>query len=97
MLACDIATGRVLWERQVDGAISAILATANGVYVGSAGRWFYKLDEGSGRVEWHWRVAGEPIGIALEDKVVVALLLDHTIRAFKDGNGAQKRQQEKKS
>jgi outer membrane protein assembly factor BamB len=89
VLACDIATGRVLWERQVDGVVSALLPTPGGVYVGSAGLWFYKLEPGSGRVAWHWRVAGEPIGIAVEDKVVLTLMLDHTIRAFKDGNGAQ--------
>jgi outer membrane protein assembly factor BamB len=79
----------VLWERQVDGAISAVTAGAGAVYVGTAGRGFYALKDGSGKVSWHWRVAGEPIGIALDDRIVVTLLLDHTIRAFKTGNGAQ--------
>jgi PQQ-like domain len=89
LLACEVTTGRVLWERPVDGAVSAVLATPGAIYVGSAGRWFYKLEEKSGRVAWRWRVAGEPIGIAYDDKVVVTLMLDHTIRAFKDANGAQ--------
>jgi outer membrane protein assembly factor BamB len=89
LLACDVATGNVRWERQVDGAVSALLPTAGAIYVGSAGRWFYKIEEGSGRVAWHWRVAGEPMGIAFDDKVVVTLMLDHTMRAFKDGNGGQ--------
>jgi serine/threonine-protein kinase len=89
LLACDVVTGRVLWERQVDGAITAVTAGPGAVYAGTAGRWFYALDDGSGKVSWHWRVAGEPIGIALEDRVVVTLMLDHTMRAFKTGNGAQ--------
>jgi outer membrane protein assembly factor BamB len=89
LVACDLVTGRVLWERQVEGAISAVTAVTGAVYIGTAGRWFYAVNESSGRVSWHWRVAGEPIGIGVDDRVVVTLMLDHTIRAFKTGNGAQ--------
>lgn len=89
LLACEVTTGRVLWERPVEGSVSALLATPGGIYAGSTGRWFYKVEDKSGRVAWRWRVAGEPIGIVHDDKTVVTLMLDHTMRAFKDANGGQ--------
>jgi outer membrane protein assembly factor BamB len=90
LVAVDISTGDVQWERQLTGTLSPPASGRDRVFVGSTNNFLYALDEETGREKWKWRNGGDVIGASVEGNVVYFASLDNIIRAVNRGNGNQR-------
>ena len=48
----DLKTGHERWTRRVGGSPTEVLAFADRVFVGSANKYFFCLDAGTGEIAW---------------------------------------------
>ena len=89
VVALDVTTGAVRWERMLDTAPTEPRALGGRVYVGTAGKTFLTLDARSGWRESEARVGAIPRGAAAaDDDHVYFTALDNTLRAVDRGDGA---------
>lgn len=91
VLALDLTTGAMKWERRFRGAPSEIAALAGRVYVGSEDRYFYCLDAVDGSDEWRHRTGAAVIGRPVVDaeRVYVAAM-DNQIHGYDRVSGARR-------
>jgi outer membrane protein assembly factor BamB len=89
VIALNLATGDLLWEQQLPGAISEPAAARDRVFVGSTDNFFYAFQR-NGTLAWKWRNGGDVIGAAVDEDVVYIASLDNIIRAVNRGNGNQR-------
>jgi outer membrane protein assembly factor BamB len=88
VVAIELATGRLVWERTLTGRLTGLSATAGQLVVGSTGREVVSLDLVSGRVRWRWRVGGDVTGRAASDeRRIYFVARDNVLRAVDRGNG----------
>jgi outer membrane protein assembly factor BamB len=88
--AVELTSGRVLWRRELAGALTEPAAAKDRVFVGSDNNFFYALDGESGEERWHWRNGGDVIGAAVDGDVVYFASLDNVLRAVNRTNGNQR-------
>lgn len=89
VVALELTSGRVRWERQMRGAPSEIAALGKRVYVGSEDKWFYCLDAKDGGPEWQMRVGTATIGRPVIDAAHVYFnAMDNYVRALDRHSGA---------
>lgn len=89
LAALDVVSGQLLWTARLDGDPTALWVLPGRVFAGTTAPWFYALDGRDGNRRWRWRIGGDVIGVVAADDLVVALMLDQSMRAFRSGNGAQ--------
>jgi outer membrane protein assembly factor BamB len=91
VVARELTTGRIKWERRLNGAPQEPLAIGDRVFVGASDRYFYCLKLDSGEIDWHPRVGGAVRGAPSTDGArVYFVALDHLVRALDYRNGALK-------
>lgn len=92
VLALDLQTGAERWSSRFTGPLSEVLATADRVYVGSADKYLYCLNAGTGRWTWDgWRVwIGAPLRgrPAADETRVYVSSMDNALRAYDRRDGA---------
>jgi len=79
--AVNVVTGETVWEHRTESGsafVASALATSGGiVFAGTADRWLYALDSGSGDVLWRTRlngdVTGGPITYEIDGRQYVAV------------------------
>ena len=84
------ADGRVLWERTLDGPLTALAGDGTRLAVGSAANALVGLDAASGGVAWHWRIGGDVVGSTVGAGHVYVTALDNRLRALARGSGNQR-------
>jgi outer membrane protein assembly factor BamB len=88
VVAVDLKTGRLAWERTLAGRLTAIASTADQLIVGSTGREVVSLDPAGGRVRWRWRVGGDVAGRATsDDRRIYFVARDNVLRAVDRHSG----------
>ena len=91
VVAHDLATGVVAWERQLGGTPGPVLALDDRVFVGSADKFFYCLSAENGKRKWRWRMGGGIVGEpVLDAQHVYFVALDNVLRALHRWNGSQR-------
>ena len=83
LVARDLLTGGIRWQRPLGGAPGAVAVIGDDVLAGASDRSLYCVDAANGRIDWQWRVGatirgrasadGERIFFAALDNVVHAL------------------------
>jgi outer membrane protein assembly factor BamB len=96
LTALSIVDGRQIWQRTLDGALTAPLVTRDRLIVGSTANRFDALNPLTGKERWHWPVGADAVGAGTDplatgkDKdLVVLATLDNSLKAVKGGNGQQ--------
>ena len=91
IVALDLATGSVVWERTLGGTPGPVLALDDRIFVGSADKFFYCLAAKDGKRKWRWRmgagIVGEPV---IDAHQVYFVALDNVLRALHRWNGSQR-------
>jgi outer membrane protein assembly factor BamB len=91
VVAHDLATGVLAWERRLGGTPGPVLALDDRIFVGSADRFFYCLAAKDGKQHWRWRMGGGIVGEpVLDDQHVYFVALDNVLRALHRWNGSQR-------
>jgi outer membrane protein assembly factor BamB len=93
VLALNLADGKVLWRRTLDGTLSVPAVGRDRVLVGSTSNAFYALDASNGELEWSWgptMVGGDVIGAGVDGEQVFFAGLDNLVHAVNRGNGNQR-------
>jgi len=88
--AISILDGRVIWRRTIEGALTRPAAARERIIIGSSTDHFYALNPDSGKEEWRWATAADPIGAVGDADLVFLTALDNTVRAVNRGNGNQR-------
>jgi outer membrane protein assembly factor BamB len=88
LVALDLTTGAVQWERQLIGAPTEPFALAERIYLG-AGRNFVCIRARDGAVHWDWGTIGAPIvgAPAADANNVFMVAMDNLVRAMDRVNG----------
>lgn len=89
VVALAAADGRILWERILEGTLTAPAISGDRIVVGSPSA-FHALDAQSGKVKWRWSTGGDAVGAAGEKDFIFLVALDNTVRAVNRGNGHQR-------
>lgn len=88
VVAADLASGREVWTRRIDGPASGLAASGDRLFVGTAARTLVSLDVRTGRQHWRWRLGGAVQGApAADERRVYVATLDNVLRAFDRGRG----------
>jgi outer membrane protein assembly factor BamB len=91
VVAHELATGALVWERTLGGAPGPPLALDDRVFVGAADKFFYCLDAANGKQRWRWRMGGGIVGEpVLDSRHVYFVALDNVLRALDRWNGSQR-------
>lgn len=91
ILAFNLTSGAVLWEKFVAGGVTALAAHRGLVYAGAGDKHLYCLDGRDGDRRWLFRVGSAPFGrIAVDDDRVYFASLDNVVRALDRATGNQR-------
>ena len=91
VMALDLLTGELLWERRFDGTLAPILALDDRLFLGTTDNFFYCVSPVDGRIQWRWRTGGDIIGAPVVDaERVYFVSLDNQIRALDRRTGVQR-------
>jgi outer membrane protein assembly factor BamB len=89
LVARDLPTGRIRWERRLAGDPAEPLVFGDDVFVGASDKAFYCVDAKSGEVEWPMRIGATIRGRAAADNErVYFVALDNLVRAVDRTDGA---------
>jgi hypothetical protein len=89
LVARDLLTGRVRWERPLGGAPGAVAVIGDDVLVGASDQRFYCVDAANGRIDWHQRVGATIRGRASADSErIFYAALDNQVHAVDRWDGA---------
>ena len=89
VLAFDLETGQLLWERVLGGSPQEILAPDD-LFVGATDNYFYRLSRSDGRMRWRWRTGGDVEGLAaVDERRVMFVSLDNILWALDRDSGVQ--------
>lgn len=89
ILAFDLGTGQLLWERSLAGSPQEILPLDD-LFVGATDNYFYRLSRADGKMRWRWRTGGDIVGRAVVDeRQVIFVSLDNILRALDRDSGVQ--------
>jgi outer membrane protein assembly factor BamB len=90
ILALQVETGRLLWNRRIGGAPNEILARDDRIYVGASDNFLYCLKADTGRIDWRWRTGADVIGRPVADeRRLYFVSLDNMLRALDRTGGTQ--------
>ena len=91
ILALDLRTGAVEWERRLGGRGASPLALDDRLFVGAADKFFYCLSTEDGDRRWRWRAGGAVVSAPVVDtRHVYFTGLNNVLRALDRFNGSQK-------
>jgi outer membrane protein assembly factor BamB len=91
VVALQVASGHVLWERQLGGLPNDILALDDRLYVGSDDNYFYCIKTDSGSIDWRWPTGADVVGVpAVDDDRVYFVSKDNLLRALDRQSGNQR-------
>lgn len=89
ILAFELETGQLLWERSLAGSPREILPLDD-LFVGATDNYFYRLSRADGKMQWRWRTGGDIVGLpAVDERRVMFVSLDNVLRALDRESGAQ--------
>lgn len=89
LVARDLQTGAVRWERRLGGAPGEPLVFGDEIFVGAADKSFYSLDAATGEIDWRVRIGATIRGRASADvSRVYFAALDNLVRAVDRSHGA---------
>jgi len=87
VLAFDLETGKLLWERLLEGSPQEILPLDD-LFVGSTDNYFYRLSRTDGKMRWRWRTGGDIVGrSAVDERRVMFVSLDNILWALDRDSG----------
>ena len=89
LIALMLDTGKSVWEKKFDQAITSVLALDDQLIVGTSSKDVLSLSLSDGRERWRWRLGGDVAGIpSADDKRIFVASRDNVLRAFdrKSGN-----------
>ena len=87
VLAFELGTGELLWERLLGGSPQEILP-AGDLFVGATDNYFYRLSRADGKMQWRWRTGGDIVGLpAVDDRRVMFVSLDNILWALDRESG----------
>jgi outer membrane protein assembly factor BamB len=89
ILAFEVGTGQLLWERLLGGSPQEILAVDD-LFVGATDNYFYRLSRSDGKMRWRWRAGGDIVGLpAVDVHRVIFVSLDNLLWALDRKSGVQ--------
>jgi outer membrane protein assembly factor BamB len=89
LVALELLTGAVAWERPLGGQVGAPFALDDRVFVGTSGKHFYCLSTSDGKGRWKFRVGGSITGAPVVDtRHVYVAALDNVLRALNRFSGS---------
>ena len=89
VLAFEVGTGRLLWERLLGGSPQEILPVDD-LFVGATDNYFYRLSRSDGKMRWRWRTGGDIVGLpAVDARRVMFVSLDNILWALDRKSGVQ--------
>ena len=89
VLAFELTTGQLLWERSLGGSPQEILAPDD-LFVGATDNYFYRLSRSDGKMRWRWRTGGDIVGLpAVDERRVMFVSLDNILWALDRKSGVQ--------
>lgn len=94
VMALQVESGMLLWERRLGGLPDEMLALEDRLYVGSDDNYLYCLRARDGFVDWRWQTGNDVIGSpAADERLVYFVSLDNLLRGLdrKSGNQRWKR------
>jgi outer membrane protein assembly factor BamB len=91
IVALQLETGEMLWERRLGGPATEMLALDERIFAGSTDNYFYALRARDGEVLWRWSTGADVVGRPVTDRRHVYFVsLDNVLRALDRNNGAQR-------
>jgi outer membrane protein assembly factor BamB len=91
IVALQVETGELVWERRVGGKPHEILALDDRLYVGSTDNRLYCLRADNGVIDWRWPTGADVVGRPLVDaRLVFFVSLDNMLRALDRRSGNQR-------
>jgi hypothetical protein len=89
LVALELLSGAVVWERRLGGQVGVPLALDDRVFVGTSDKYFYCLSIADGKGRWKFRVGGTVNGAPVVDtRHVYVVALDNMLRALNRFNGS---------
>jgi outer membrane protein assembly factor BamB len=90
VVALQVDTGDVAWERRLGGPATGLLAHDDRIFAGSNDNYFYALRNDDGRVAWRWRTGADVVGVpVVDERNVYFVSLDNALRALSRRTGVQ--------
>lgn len=87
VLAFDLETGELLWERLLGGSPQEILPLDD-LFVGATDNYFYRLSRADGKMRWRWRTGGDIVGRpVVDERRVMFVSLDNILWALDRDSG----------
>ena len=87
VLAFELGTGELLWERLLGGSPQEILPFGD-LFVGATDNYFYRLSRADGKMRWRWRTGGDIVGLpAVDERRVMFVSLDNILWALDRQSG----------
>lgn len=87
VLAFELGTGELLWERLLGGSPQEILLFGD-LFVGATDNYFYRLSRADGKMRWRWRTGGDIVGLpAVDERRVMFVSLDNILWALDRDSG----------
>ena len=87
VLALELETGELLWERLLGGSPQEILPLDD-LFVGATDNYFYRLSRADGKMRWRWRTGGDIVGLpAVDGRHVMFVSLDNILWALDRKSG----------
>ena len=87
VLAFEVGTGQLLWERLLGGSPQEILPVDD-LFVGATDNYLYRLSRSNGRMRWRWRTGGDIVGRpAVDAHRVMFVSLDNILWALDRKSG----------
>ncbi|PWT86886.1 MAG: hypothetical protein C5B57_00265 [Blastocatellia bacterium] len=90
VIALQLDTGEMVWERRVGGVPNDTRAVGDQVFVGSNDNFLYCLVARDGRIDWRSRTGADVISApVVDERRVYFISLDNVLRALNRGHGVQ--------